>query len=68
MKHYPLYELDQFRNKEYSLLSQIRCRIHLLRCLKCKKRLARLYTDDLLIQELQKTFHFFESQEETIHK
>lgn len=51
--HYTLCELDHYRNRTMFRLRRFLCRLHLLRCSRCRVRLAQLAKDDLLIFDLR---------------
>ena len=52
-RHYPLSELEQYRNRIMPRLSRFRCWFHLHFCKRCRLRLRRLREDDGLIAELR---------------
>ncbi len=52
--HYARYELDQYRCHKMFWVRRIFCRLHLRHCRRCRKRLARLAMDDILIADLRK--------------
>lgn len=68
MRHYPVYELDQFLKGELPRWKRIGCQLHLLRCPKCRKRLAKLQTDNLLIDDLKKSLLMFKPDEKNSDK
>ena len=53
--HYTKYELDQYRNRTMGPFRRLFCRIHLLRCHRCRERLTHLKLDDILVLALRKS-------------
>lgn len=53
--HYAAYQLDRYRTRSMPWFRRIFCRLHLLRCRRCRRRLARLVQDDMLLAELRKS-------------
>ena len=54
-KHYTMEKLELYRHGEMSILGRVQCAAHLKECAECRKRLAELREDDLLIGELRES-------------
>ncbi len=53
MKHYSLPELDRYRSGNLPLFARLLCRWHLVKCNRCRARLARLEIDELLLRDVK---------------
>ena len=61
MKHYTKEELEQYRNKEMSVIKRINCSAHLKECASCSTLLSELDDDAAFVGKLRESIKRYEA-------